>query len=120
MNQNRDDRDKYPFPPQNGEEKSSLLHEETRQNKSFEKKFKTSVQESDGFYHNTGDGDDDIGYRETTEIMDISIDTLYQYVTQGLLTPKKRPGHRPCFDRRYILEEAARRHTWRAKRGWHR
>lgn len=94
-------------------------HEKNIQDENSVKIFVPAVQNSDAFNHNIDDGDD-ISYRETTEIMDISIGTLYQYVTQGILTPKKYPGRRPCFSRRYILEETARRRDWRVKRGWHR
>ena len=108
----------YSSSTQSEEEKGSILYEETRQDESFEKNFKALVRKSEVFYHNNEDYD--ISYREATEIMDISLGTLYQYVTQGILTPKKYPGQRPCFSRRYILEEAARRREWRIKRGWHR
>ncbi len=109
----------YSSSTQSEEEKGSVLYEETRQDESLGKNFRTLVRKSDVFYHNNNE-DDDISYRETTKLMDISLGTLYQYVTQGILTPKKYPGQRPCFSRRYILEEAARRREWRIKRGWHR
>lgn len=81
--------------------------------------FPDSIRKSRNLNHNTGSGEDDeLRYAEAARFLDVKLSSLYQYVTQGLLTPIKRPGHHPVFSRAYIMQEAARRMAWRQKRGW--
>ena len=44
-----------------------------------------------------------LSYKETAEILNIKLCTLYSYVSKGKLTQVKRPGKKSVFDKDYIM-----------------